>query len=154
MSGDDKNAITQVDCNPRAATLELQCKTQSTSQFSSPLDEVKGFPAALDAGAPLERAVGLGVKQLVRKVVAMSARQRRALQALLGRPHRREELDAAAGVSNSPQVVMKIRKLGIEIKCEHVKALDRDGEPCFPGVYSLSDDGRENAIKLLKKVPA
>lgn len=155
MSGDDGNAVSKNDSVIRAATLtSQQYKTQLGIQSNPPSEEDKEFQQQLKVQAPLGQAVGLGVKQLVHKVVAISARQRRALQALLGRPHRREELDAAAGVSNSPHVVMGIRKRGIDIQCEHVKALDRDGKPCFPGVYSLSDAARVNAIELLERVPA
>ena len=156
MSGDDKNAIAQVDCNPRAATLELQCKTQSTNEFSSPLDEVKGFPAAPRVRTPLGQAVGLmRVKQSVLKGIENNVRHKRAVQALLVRERFREELDRAAHASNSPQIVRDLRGIGIDIKCTLVSVTGIDGTISRPGIYSLTEAGRASAIQWLeRKVPA
>jgi len=70
-------------------------------------------------------------------------RQMRALWALWNGPLMREALDRAAGVSNGPQLVADLVAKGIDIHCELVKRVDRDGRACWPGLYSLTDKGRE-----------
>lgn len=69
-------------------------------------------------------------------------RHQRALALLLQRPVKREELDRAAGCSNAPELVAELRRRGLELPCERVPALDRDGRPCRPGVYHLTDSDR------------
>lgn len=74
-------------------------------------------------------------------------RHLRALVVLLVGPVFREELDKIAGCSNGPELVAELRRRGLEIPCEPVKRLDKDGKPCRPGVYSLTDDDR---LKIAK----
>ena len=62
-------------------------------------------------------------------------RHQRVLALLLQRPARREEIDRAAGCSNAPDLIGELRRRGLELPCERVEALDRDGRPCRPGVY-------------------
>lgn len=69
-------------------------------------------------------------------------RHLRVLAALLVRRLFREELDKIAGCSNGPELVAELRRRGLEIPCEPVTRLDKDGKPCRPGVYSLTDDDR------------
>lgn len=76
-----------------------------------------------------------------------NARKARALRALLEGPMTRESLDRAAGASNSPEVVRKLRADGLEIPCAHVARQDCDGKPCRPGVYSLTDSDRTTIAK-------
>ncbi|MGJ8668977.1 MAG: hypothetical protein ACSHXK_05770 [Oceanococcus sp.] len=64
-------------------------------------------------------------------------REWRGLMALYEHPKWREELDRAIGASNSPHIVMCLRRKGIDIWCERVKRLDRDGSACRPGRYHL-----------------
>lgn len=78
-----------------------------------------------------------------------TARQRRALQALLRGPVMREDLDGIAGASNSPHVVSELRRMGLVIDCERVECTDRDGKPCRPGRYSLAATARNRARQLL-----
>ena len=73
----------------------------------------------------------------------LTPRQRRALVALLERPHSREELDRIAGTSNSPDLVSRLRQRGILIVCEHVSHTDRDGLKGWHGVYRLPSSERE-----------
>lgn len=81
----------------------------------------------------------------------LTPRRTRLLAALLDGRKTREQLDRAAGTSNSPDVVMTLRRdFGLVIDCEHIKATDRDGEPCRPGVYSLRETDRAKAQALLK----
>ena len=71
-----------------------------------------------------------------------NARKARALRALLGGPMTRESLDRAVGASNSPELVRRLRADGLQIPCERADCRDRDGEPCRPGIYSLTDADR------------
>lgn len=74
-------------------------------------------------------------------------RHLRVLAVLLVRQIFREELDKIAGCSNGPELVAELRRRGLEIPCETVTRMDKDGKPCRPGVYSLTDDDR---LKIAK----
>ena len=65
-------------------------------------------------------------------------RQLRALAVLLRRPLSREALDHIAGCSNGPDLVAELRRRGLEVPCERIRFIDRDGFACRPGVYSLT----------------
>lgn len=80
----------------------------------------------------------------------LTQRQRRALMGLLAAPMTRERLDRVAGCSNAPQIVSVLRRKGISIDCVCVDAIDRDGNPCRPGLYSLTPDGRTVALRYLE----
>lgn len=73
-------------------------------------------------------------------------RHLRALSALLQRPRTREEIDAIAGCSNSPELIAELRRRGLDkyahLRCDRIHFIDRDGRPCRPGVYSLTEKGR------------
>lgn len=80
--------------------------------------------------------------------VTLTKRQGRLLQALLIADTWiwREEVDRIAGASNGPQIIAELRQKvtghdGIEMR--QVDAADRDGKPCRPGQYRLSEVGRE-----------
>jgi len=55
----------------------------------------------------------------------------------------RETLDGYIGCSNAPEIVRQLRAKGISIDCQEVKSVDRDGKPCYPGRYRLTDFGRQ-----------
>ena len=65
-------------------------------------------------------------------------RHMRAIAALLRRPMPRESLDKEAGCSNGPELVAELRRRGLEVPCERISFIDRDGHSCRPGVYSLT----------------
>ena len=72
-------------------------------------------------------------------------RHLRALAVLLRRPVPREQIDSIAGCSNGPALISDLRDLGLgddHLPCERIKFVDRDGCPCRPGVYSLTETGR------------
>ena len=69
-------------------------------------------------------------------------RHLRALTALERGPVMREELDRIAGCSNGPQLVGDLRELGLKIECERVRMIDRDGRPCCPGRFYLTEAAR------------
>lgn len=86
--------------------------------------------------------------------IQLSARQHRAFNALWRSPGwvTREEMDRISGASNSPAVIATLRYqkgLGPDgIDTEHFNVLDRDGNPCRPGRYRLTELGRVRALKL------
>ena len=69
-------------------------------------------------------------------------RHLRALEVLLRRPLPRESLDSVAGASNSPELVAELRRRGLDVPCERIHFIDRDGRACRPGVYRLSEADR------------
>lgn len=73
-------------------------------------------------------------------------RHLRVLHALLQRPRRREDVDSIAGCSNGPDLIAALRALGLDaikhLTCTRIKFLDRDGLPCNPGIYSLTEAGK------------
>lgn len=62
----------------------------------------------------------------------------------------REEVDRIAGASNGPQIIAELRrKLGCDaIEMQRVDAVDRDGRPCKPGQYRLTEAGFERLEAL------
>lgn len=78
-------------------------------------------------------------------------RHQRVLALLLQRPAKREELDRAAGCSNGPELVAELRRRGLELPCERVDAIDRDGRHCKPGIYSLTSKDRRRINAWLRR---
>lgn len=70
-------------------------------------------------------------------------RDLRALHELMNRPMPRGHLDKAVGCANSPDVIFRLRQKGLEIPCLKIDAIDRDGKPCRPGVFYLTDSDRK-----------
>lgn len=78
----------------------------------------------------------------------------RAIQALLVRALPREHLDCVAGCSNGPDLVAKLRRLGLGkegLPCTMVPDWDRDGRPIRRGVYSFSSAARRAVHAWLRK---
>lgn len=98
--------------------------------------------------APDRKAIESALEQ--REFYTDNPRHQRALALLLQRPVKREELDRAAGCSNAPELVAELRRRGLELPCERVPALDRDGRPCRPGVYHLTDSDRRKVAAWTK----
>ena len=69
-------------------------------------------------------------------------RHLRLVFAVLVRPRRREDVDSIAGCSNGPELVAELRRRGLEVPCERIRFVDRDGYPCRPGVYSFTASDR------------
>ena len=76
-------------------------------------------------------------------------RHQRVLALLMLRPAKREEVDAVAGASNGPELVAELRRRGLTAPCERIEAIDRDGRPCRPGIYSLLDSDRRKIRRWL-----
>ena len=75
----------------------------------------------------------------------------RALTTLLRRPLPREHLDHIAGCSNGPALVAALRSRGLELPCERISFIDRDGKQCRPGVYSVTLTDRRVIYRWLSK---
>jgi len=65
-------------------------------------------------------------------------RTKRVMKALLNSAVMREELDRIAGSSNSPDIVFRLRKKGLEIPCYRIESRDADGKKCRPGRYEFT----------------
>ena len=84
-----------------------------------------------------------------RKFSTDNPRHLRAIHALDTRPMPREHLDSAAGCSNSPELVAELRRRGLEIPCQRVADLDRDGLPIRRGVYYFTEGDRRTIRRWL-----
>ncbi|NYT61451.1 hypothetical protein H0A66_03815 [Alcaligenaceae bacterium] len=80
-----------------------------------------------------------------------NSRELRALSVLIDRPVMREELDRITGTSNAPDLVFGLRFKGLDIPCERLKAVDRDGKTCRPGRYSLSPADRRAVLDWARR---
>lgn len=80
----------------------------------------------------------------------LTPRQRRVIVALLKGAVWREGIDAVAGASNGPHVIMELRRKGLAIDCKRIERIDRDGRPTKPGRYSLCQLSRHRAFELLE----
>lgn len=83
----------------------------------------------------------------------LTPRQTRAITGLLARPLKREELDRVAGCSNSPDLIACLRRKGLDVPCERVKVVDRDGHDCEAGRYSFTDADKLKAKAWLEVLP-
>ena len=78
-------------------------------------------------------------------------RHLRLIFAVLVRPRRREDVDSIAGCSNGPELVAERRRRGLEVPCECIRFVDRDGYPCRPGVYSFTASDRRMLYAWMAK---
>ncbi len=80
-------------------------------------------------------------------------RELRLLALLLRRPSvPREAVDSEAGAANGPDLVARVRALGLgseHLPCTRITVIDRDGRECKPGVYSLTAQGRRAVMRWL-----
>ena len=81
-------------------------------------------------------------------------RRLRAVQSLMIRPRKREEIDSIAGASNGPALISDLRDLGLGkhgLPCTMVPDHDRDGRAINRGVYHFSEAGRRAVNAWLGK---
>jgi hypothetical protein len=76
-------------------------------------------------------------------------RHQRAIFALLRSPRPRKTLDDIAGCANSPDLVAELQRRGLEIPCNRIEVIDRDGRKCRPGIYRLTDSDRRKINRWL-----
>lgn len=86
-----------------------------------------------------------------RRFYTDNPRHCRILALLLKRPAKREEIDNRAGASNGPDLVLELRRRGLDLPCERVKAIDRDGRECRPGIYSMTTADRRKVLAWLRR---
>lgn len=79
----------------------------------------------------------------------LTQREKRGINALMNRPIMRENLDSIAGCSNSPELVAGLRRRGLSVPCERVERYDKDGNSCYPGQYSFTEEDKQLAHSLL-----
>ena len=75
----------------------------------------------------------------------------RVIAALLKRSVMREQLDKIAGASNSPDIILNLRRHGLQIPCKRIPIYDQDNKLCRAGVYELSKSDRIKISKWLKR---
>lgn len=86
------------------------------------------------------------------KLFKVSAREQRALKALIKGPVMREQLDSIAMVSNGPDVIYRLRhRAGLTIHTERLRVVDHDGQIVMAGRYSLDPVSRMAALDLLEQ---
>lgn len=78
-------------------------------------------------------------------------RHLRVIHALLTRSRRRKDVDSIAGCSNAPELIAELRRRGLDVPCQRIVFIDRDGYPCRPGVYSLTASDRRKIYGWLAK---
>lgn len=81
---------------------------------------------------------------------ARSPRYLRLLRALLRGAVTREHADRIAGASNSPGLVLQMRRDGLNVHCDQRAVIDRDGRTCWPGTYRLDPRSRRKAQAILE----
>jgi hypothetical protein len=71
-------------------------------------------------------------------------RHLRVIDALLLNPRTRKAIDMWGGCSNGPELVAELRRRGLDIPCDKVPYIDRDGLEVKCGIYHLTaaDDGK------------
>ena len=78
-------------------------------------------------------------------------RHLRVLAAALRRSLPREQVDREAGCSNGPELIAELRRRGLDFPCVRIEAIDRDGRPCKPGVYNLTNADRRKVYSWLRQ---
>lgn len=77
-------------------------------------------------------------------------RHLRVIHAALRRPLPRKQVDSEAGCSNGPELIAELRRRGLEFPCVRIEAIDRDGKPCKPGIYNLTNKDRRIIYRWLR----
>jgi hypothetical protein len=98
------------------------------------------------AGAP-----GTGATIVARFIGTDNPRHLRVIHALLRRPMPREQLDREAGASNGPDLVGELRSRGLDLPCDRVACLDRDGREVRRGIYNLTQRDRIRIARWLAR---
>ncbi len=78
-------------------------------------------------------------------------RHLRALHGLLTRSQTREHIDRIAGCSNGPELIAELRRRGLNVPCERVPVIDRDGREVKRGVYNLTAADRRKIHAWLRR---
>ncbi|MDP9932528.1 hypothetical protein [Variovorax paradoxus] len=76
-------------------------------------------------------------------------RHLRVIDALLKNPQTRKAIDMWGGCSNGPELVAELRRRGLDIPCDKVPCIDRDGFEVKRGVYHLTAADRRKIGRWL-----
>ena len=76
-------------------------------------------------------------------------RHLRAIHAIRVSPRTRETLDHIAGCSNGPELVAELRRRGLEVPCDRVPCIDRDGFEVKRGIYHFTAADRRKIRRWL-----
>lgn len=86
------------------------------------------------------------------KLPTIPHRCQRLMLALLNAPRSREECDRIAPASNSPEYIARLRRsLGLELPCEHVPFVTKDGVSSWYGRYYATTDDKAKIREFLVK---
>ena len=78
-------------------------------------------------------------------------RELRVIAGLMRRPMPREHVDSEAGASNGPELIANLRRKGLEVPCDRVPVLDRDGFEVRRGIYNLPRADRRKVNQWLAR---
>lgn len=78
-------------------------------------------------------------------------RHLRVIHAQMVRSRTREDIDAIAGCSNGPELIAELRRRGLEIPCDRIPVIDRDGFEVKRGVYHLTAADRRKIHDWLRR---
>lgn len=96
-----------------------------------------------------QNSVGPKVTKELKFVGTDNPRYLRTISLILLHPTPRKVIDWEAGCANGPDVIAQLRSLGLEVPCERIQMIDRDGKICRPGVYSFSKKDRRKIFKWM-----
>lgn len=78
-------------------------------------------------------------------------REHRLLAGLLQRDMSRETLDRAVGCSNTPDLILRLRRReGLDLPCSRQAGVDRDGNSVKYGVYSATANDKHRIRTMLQ----
>ncbi|MBC7435072.1 MAG: hypothetical protein H7332_03265 [Bdellovibrionales bacterium] len=96
--------------------------------LSAVMDQLN--PATTEASDQSYRAPKLTPKQI------------RVCQAFMRmKPIWREQVDQISGASNGPEIMSQLKRKGLQWTCAKQRKIDRDGNPCEPGLYTVTPEG-------------
>lgn len=84
-------------------------------------------------------------KAIMQAHLHLTEREQRIIDLLLdGQQHSRNEITARCGPTNVSDTVEKMkRKTGLEVPCQRLPVLDRDGKTVQAGFWWLTEDDRQ-----------
>ena len=78
-------------------------------------------------------------------------RELRVIAGLMRRAMPREHVDREAGCSNGPELIANLRRKGLEVPCDRVPVIDRDGFEVKRGVYNFPHSDRKKVNQWLAR---
>lgn len=128
--------------NARPQTSETSALDKSDSNTNREI-----FPElSLEKHSPKDIA-----KAAAKFVGTSNPRELRAIYALMHSPRFRCDLQRITGAANTPDLVSRMRALGLETPCRRVPVPDRDGAIAHPGIYSFNETDRRKINAWLSK---